>query len=89
MSAAYACTPCMGGDEAAGQWCGEACLGAEGGTRHAWPAGNYLVQKLLDRCSESQRLEVGGALASCPWPVATEWTAAQRHTAQQPTLMAP
>lgn len=30
------------------------------------PFGNYLIQKLLDRCSEEQRLEVRHA-AHAPW----------------------
>ena len=29
------------------------------------PFGNYLVQKMLDRCSEDQRLEVRSLV--CPW----------------------
>lgn len=28
------------------------------------PFGNYLIQKLLDRCSEEQRLQVGAGLGS-------------------------
>ena len=39
------------------------------------PFGNYLIQKLLDRCSEEQRLQVGGRTGrggGWSWPLQSD-----------------
>ena len=44
------------------------------------PFGNYLIQKLLDRCSEEQRLQVCCLLHTCPQKAFIPEQASARYT---------